>query len=168
MTLDEIRAAQTRILTRHGRAVNRIAEIEANRPRLIMDYALGVISGEELDALASELPKLREIAAENNDTALEHFARLERQELERLRLERNRLEVLEARRAFAARYNAALSRTTAPNLPEVEKLAHMRPGDFPGPSWYRFTNHRLDFAALPNGDVTYGEFANLELFDPAM
>ncbi|ABK98983.1 hypothetical protein [Pelobacter propionicus] len=168
MTLEEIRTAQTRIHTRHGKAVNRIAEIEASRSKLMMDYALGVISGEELDTMAVELPKLREIANEDNSVALEHFAKLERSELERQRQERNRLEVLEARRQFADRYNSALGRTRPPNLPQLEGLAHMRPGDFPGPVWHRFTSRRLDFAALPESELTYGEYCGLEPYDPEL
>lgn len=168
MNLEEIKAAQTRILTRRGLAVRRISEIEANRPRLIMSYAAGEIEAAELDTLAAELPKLREVANEDNTAALEHFARLERQELERQRLERNRQEILEQRRAWAVQYNMVLNRTHPPTPQEVEDLAVTRPGDFSGYLWERLTNGRIDFASLPETDQTFGSFAGLTPFDPEL
>lgn len=168
MTLEEIRTAQTSILTRHGRAVNRIKEIEASRSRLIMNFALGVISGEELDTMAAELPILREIANEDNSAALEYFAKLEQDIHERSRLERSRLEILEQRRAWAAQYNLILSRTHPPTPQEVEDLAAYRPGDFDGPTWHRFTSERINFAALPESRQTFGEYCGLELYDPEL
>jgi len=164
-TIEQIRGAQDKIRSRHGKAVCMIQEIESGHTQRFIDYALGKITAAELDDFAQELIHLREVAKEDTADALQYFYKLAQGISDRERLERQRQEVRAQRREWAIRYNEILSRTDGCSLPEIEALAHGRPSEVTGPMWHRLTMKRTEFASQPQTGQTFGNFASLELLD---
>jgi hypothetical protein len=168
LTIEEIKAAQNRLSERRGHAAGKIAEIEAGHDKRIMAFAMGQITGAELDDVAVELNYWRGVLKEDRSSARAHFEGLVAEIHKQERADRNKEEILAQKRGWAEKWNSLIARTTGFSLSEVAELANGRPADLPGggPAWHRFESLRPSFGALIAGSMTYAEYANLESYHP--